>query len=363
MRLIQLLPSHHRHDAVGAEALVIEKLLTKMGWAVENYSEFIDDSLQGKTRPISDLHGQDLSDTVALYHFCVCSDVTFEFQKLKCPKVLLYHNITPPDFFRPYNIFDAGICEEAGRQVRLLVDDVDLALGDSEFNRLELEEMGFKNTRRMPILFNPDNYLGEIDSELETTFMGKAVVLFVGRMAPNKAPDDLMRVAAAYKKNSSYPPAKFVVAGKRNVATKYTEYLVQLYEELGLTDDDFLVLDEINQDRLITCYEKASVFLSMSRHEGFLVPLLESFFFGLPVMALAEAAVPETLGDAGVLIDITDPERVAELLAGYLADKKLLKIMTGRGRERLKSFDMNTWKVVLDIQLRKVLEGRFRGEK
>ena len=362
MRLIQLLASHHRHDAVGAETLVIEKLLTGMGWQVENYSEFIDDSLKGKTRHISELEGQDLADTVALYHFCVCSDVTFIFQKLNCPKVMIYHNITPPDFFRPYNISDAGICEEAGRQVRLLVDDVDLALGDSEFNRLELEEMGYRNTRRMPILFDPDNYPGEIDGELEAALGDRHVVLFVGRMAPNKAPDDLMRVAAAYKNHSDYPPARFVIAGKRHVTPKYTEYLDSLQRELGLTEADFMVLDEINQNRLVTCYSKASVFLSMSRHEGFFVPLLESFLFGLPVMAYAKAAVPETLADAGYLIDSADPHVVARHLANYLGDEKLRKVMAERGRQRLKDFDMNNWKFVLDIQLRKVLQGCFRGE-
>jgi glycosyltransferase involved in cell wall biosynthesis len=362
MRLIQLLASHHRHDAVGAETLVIEKLLKGMGWQVENYSEFIDDSLKGKTRHISELEGQDLSNTVALYHFCVCSDVTFVFQKLKCPKVMIYHNITPPDFFRPYNIYDAGICEEAGRQVRLLVDDVDLALGDSEFNRLELEQMGYKNTRRMPILFDPDNYHGELDLELKQQFGDKHIVLFVGRMAPNKAPDDLMRVAAAYKKNENYPPAKFVIAGKRHVTPKYTEYLDKLYQELGLTEDDFMVLDEINQNRLVTCYREASVFLSMSRHEGFFVPLLESFLFSLPVMAYAGAAVPETLGDAGYLLDSTIPEVIAGHLANYLSDKKLQEVMAEKGRERLKDFDMHRWKFVLDIQLKKVLQGGFRGE-
>lgn len=361
MRLIQLLASHHRHDAVGAEALVIEKLLTSMGWQVESYSEFIDESLVGKTKHIKELEGQDFSDTIALYHFCVCSDVTFEFQKLSCPKVLLYHNITPPDFFRPYNIYDAGICEEAGRQVRLLVDDVDLALGDSEYNRLELEEMGFKKTRRMPILFDPDNYRGELDQELVEQFGERQIVLFVGRMAPNKAPDDLMRVAAEYRQHKEYPPAKFVIAGKRHVTPKYTEYLDKLYRDLELDDDSFMVLDEINQNRLVTCYRKASVFLSMSRHEGFLVPLLESFLFQLPVMARAAAAVPETLGDAGFLFDSEDPEVIARYLAGYLKDEKLRKIMAEKGQERLKSFDMNSWKFVLDVQLKTLLQNRGRN--
>jgi len=141
-RLIQLLPTHHRHDAVGAEALVIGRMLREAGWRVDTYAEFIDPELRDDTLPITALDEPEIPGTVALYHFAVCSDVTFRFAELRCPKVLIYHNVTPPEFFRPYDVGIAGVSEEALRQVELLAEHVDIGLGDSDFNRRDLVRMG-----------------------------------------------------------------------------------------------------------------------------------------------------------------------------------------------------------------------------
>ncbi len=349
-RLIQLLPTHHRHDAIGAEAQTIERVLGEAGWQVETYAEYIDPELQGRTRPIGELKDPERDGTVALYHFAVCSDVTFRFAELSCPKALIYHNVTPPEFFRPYDTGIAGVSEESLRQVRLLAEEVDLGLGDSDFNRRELAEMGYRATRTLPFLFDPGRYDAPPDEEALPT-AGRPLVLMVGRVVPNKAPDDFIRTAAEYFKLEGAPPARFVIAGKRNALPAYAERIEALLELAGLGEEQLQITGEISQAELIAAYRSAGVFVTLSRHEGFCVPILESWLFGVPVLALGRAAVPETLGEAGLLIDSAEPGSVARHVRRLLSDERLRADLIGLGRARLARYEMRKWGFVLGRML------------
>lgn len=348
-RLIQLLPTHHRHDAIGAEALAIERVLGGAGWQVETYAEYIDPELQGRTLPIGELQNPGGGGAVALYHFAVCSDVTYRFLELDCPKALIYHNITPPEFFRPYDDGIAGVSEESLRQVCLLADHVDLGLGDSDFNRRDLVRMGYRATRTLPILFDAERY-GE-PPQAQAPRAGTPVVLTVGRVVPNKAPDDFIRAAAAYFELEGAPPARFVIAGKRNALPAYSERIEALIEETGLGEEQLRITGEISQEELIAAYRSAAAYVTLSRHEGFCVPILESWLFGVPVLALARAAVPETLGDAGLLIDSADPQSVARHIKRLLTDERLRADLINLGRARLARYDMRKWGFALRTML------------
>lgn len=347
-----MLPSHHRHDAVGAEALVIERALEAAGWRVETYARHVEPSLAGRTRTLDALPLTGLEGAVALYHLCLTSPAAELFAGLPCPKVIKYHNITPPEFLSPYNIHFAEMCHMAGRELGALAKVVDVAVADSEFNRLDLLEAGYRVTRTIPILFDPARYEVVPDERMLIRLGERRVVVFVGRIVPNKAPDDFFRVAAACKESGS-PPLLFVLVGRMESVPGYGEELRKLIAELGLGVDDLLVTGPISQEELVALYRRASVFLSLSRHEGFMVPLLESMLFGVPIVALSRAAVPETLGDAGILIDSVEPRRVAALLEGLLEDADLMGDLAARGRERLKRYDVDHWSFVF----RKVLEG------
>jgi len=349
-RLIQLLPTHHRNDAVGAEALVIERLLCAEGWRVDTYAEFIDPELRGSTRPLDELDGVDARGAVALYHFAVTSVVTQRLIGLDCPKVLRYHNVTPPEFYRPYDPGIAEICEDSLRQVRQLAEHVDLGIGVSEFNRLDLERIGYRATRAVPFLFDPDRYATEPDAATMNKLADRPLVLTVGRVVPNKAPDDFVRVAAAYAAGG-YEPARFVFAGKRDALPAYARELDELIESEQLAENQLLFTDEVGQADLVALYRSASLFLSLSRHEGFMVPLLESMLFEVPILALARAAIPETLGGAGCLFDDTDPERVAALVNTLLTDDRLRSDLVAGGRRRLDSLSIERWAFVLRLLL------------
>ncbi len=341
-RLIQLIPSHHRHDAAGAEVLLFERLLAAAGWRVETYADEIDPSLVASTRPSSELDSADTDGAVALYHYCAASPMTSRFLELHCPKVIIYYNITPHSFFEPYSAADAAVCRDGREQLRKIAEAVDLAIAHSDYSRLELVEAGFDVTRTIPYLFDPERYSGEPDPAMLRRLDGPPVVLFTGRHAPNKKPDDFIRVAAAHAA-AGYPPARFVVAGKRSAVPAYAREIDALLGDLGLPEERLLLTDEVSQAELVAAYRSASLFLSLSRHEGFMVPLLECMLFDVPVLALARAAVPETLGDAGVLFDSTDPEVVASMVDDALGDADLRAELVERGRRRLKRYDLDHW--------------------
>jgi glycosyltransferase involved in cell wall biosynthesis len=350
-RLIQLLPTHHRHDALGAEASVIERVLLAAGWRVDTYADNIDPELEGRTLPSSRLGEVDTDGAVALYHYCAASLMTFRFVELDCPKVLLYHNITPHEFFEPYNKDVAIDCREGRRQLSVMLDAVDMAVGHSEFSRLELEEAGFDVTRAIPYLYDPSRLEIEPDKGMLERLQGPPVVLFTGRFAPNKAPEDFIRTAAAYGELEDAPPARFVLVGKRRTIRGYYETVEKLIGELALPEERLLITDEVSDGELVAAYKSASLFLSLSRHEGFMVPLVEAMQFGIPILALARAAVPETVGEAGVLFDTTEPRAVARLVADALADGDLRKEMIERGRRRLKRYDLEHWGFVFRVML------------
>jgi glycosyltransferase involved in cell wall biosynthesis len=350
-RLIQLIPSHHRHDAAGAEVVTIERILRAASWRVDTYADNIDSELEGRTLPAEQLDEADTDGAVALYHFCAASPMTFRFAELDCPKVLLYHNITPHEFFEPFNMEVANVCREGREQLRMLVDAVEVAIGDSDFNRLELEVMGFDVTRTIRYLYDPSRLEIEPDKGMLERLQGPPVVLFTGRFAPNKAPEDFIRTAAAYGELEDAPTARFVLVGKRRTIKGYYETVEKLIEELALPRDRLLITDEVSEAELVAAYKSASLFLSLSRHEGFCVPLVEAMQFGIPILALARAAVPETLGDAGLLFDATKPEEVAEMVAGVLSDETLWKEMQQRGRRRLRLFDLEHWGFVFRVLL------------
>ena len=342
-RLIQMIPSHHCHDAAGAEVLTIERLLRDAGWRVETYAGNMDAELEGLTLPADALDTADTNDAVALYHYCAASLMTFRFVELDCPKVLLYHNITPHRFFEPYNEDVATDCREGRKQLSVMLDAVDVAIGHSEFSRRELEQAGFDMTRTIPFLYDPARLEIEPDPAMLERLRGDPVVLFTGRFAPNKAPEDFLRTAAAYGALKGAPPARFVLVGKRRTIKGYYESVEKLISELALPQERLLITDEVSQAELAAAYRSASLFLSLSRHEGFCVPMLECMQMGVPVAALSRAAVPETLGDAGILFDTTEPGEVAGIVAEVLADESIRAELIERGRRRLKRYDLEHW--------------------
>jgi glycosyltransferase involved in cell wall biosynthesis len=254
-----------------------------------------------------------------------------------------YHNITPSAFFDGWDNRTSA-SQHIGRiQLERLSEIAQLALADSHFNESELIELGFSSTRVLPILFNPDNFE---DAAIDPTILyeGKQRWLFVGRITPGKAQHNLIRSFAAYKKLYN-PNCELYLVGKP-ATPRYFDSLTEMVDDLGLNDAVFLTKG-VSSEELSIYYQTADIFVSLSEHEGFCVPLLEAMHYQLPILALASSAVPETLADAGVLIESSDPLRVATAVDLVLRDQRLLEDLRHRAKDRLAKLSLENARIDL----------------
>jgi L-malate glycosyltransferase len=333
----QWVPAAHKGDAIGDSARRVRSLLRRLGHESEIYALTVDDELRDDIRPFADDAAR--RGDLTVFHFALPSPMTDAFARLPHGRVLQYHNVTPPQFFAPY---DAGIFRLAalGRaELETLAGRTDAALGDSEYNRRELEALGFTNTGVFPIAVDFDRIRNAPRVPSLERVLGDGLLnfLFVGRIAPNKCIEDHIKLAEHYKRyiDTDY---RFIFVGKTDGVPRYYATIRALVAEYEMPADRFIFTGPVPDLDLATYYRMASVYISLSEHEGFCVPLLEAMAADVPVLAYAATAVPDTLGGAGVQFAPKDLEYAAELL-GELAfnDDLRAQVIAGQ-RRRLDDF-------------------------
>ena len=333
----QWLPAAHRGDAVGDNARLMRDLFRAWGHDADIYALTIDEGLEDEIRPWADA-GSRRGD-VTILHFAVPSPLTDALRTLPGARVLQYHNITPARFFAP---FDAGIAAMAARgrhELTTLADRVDLALGVSEYNRRELDDLGFAHTDVMPLVIDADRLrraqrVPAIERILQD---GLVNILFVGRIAPNKMIEDHIRLAEHYKRYVDIY-YRFIFVGKYDAVPRYYAAIRALIGEYQMLPDRFLFTGPVPDTELAAYYRSAHAYVTLSEHEGFCAPLVEAMAMDVPVLAYAAAAVPETLGGAGVSFAPKDLEQAAELLGGLVYDAPFRQGVIAGQRRRLADF-------------------------
>ncbi|MES1255994.1 MAG: glycosyltransferase [Acidobacteriota bacterium] len=333
----QWVPAAHAGDAIGDSARRVRNLLRGLGHEAELYALTIEDALVGDVRPFSDPAAR--RGDLTIFHYALPSPMTAAFAALGHRRVLQYHNVTPAAYFAPY---DAGLFRLAalGRQeLATLVGHVDLALGDSEYNRLELEALGFSPTGVFPIAVDTGritrpSHVPAIERMLDDELVN---FLFVGRIAPNKMIEDHIRLAECYKR---YVDAyyRFIFVGRYDVVPRYYATVRALMTELNLLHDRFIFTGPVPDEELAVYYRNAAVYISLSEHEGFCVPLVEAMAADVPILAYAAAAVPDTLGGAGIQFAPKDMELAAELLGTLVFDDDVRTQVVAGQRHRLQDF-------------------------
>jgi glycosyltransferase involved in cell wall biosynthesis len=350
MRVDQWTPALHRGDAIGDSTLLMRDAFRRWGHEADVYSLTVEEGLEEEVRPWSDWRPGGASDVVIL-HYALPSPLTAALAEETSRRVLIHHNVTPPEFYAPWDPEVAYICALARAQLPGLAPHVDLALGDSEFNRLELAAAGFRRTGVLPISIDFERYRRPPSPVLgEALDDGRINALFVGRVAPNKKHEDLIRLASFWKRFVS-PDLRLLLVGRlprrvsghgEPVPRHYFDALQALFYEEGLTPEDVVFLGHVQDDDLLACYRGARLFVSMSEHEGFGVPLVESMLMDVPVLAYASTAVPFTLGGAGVQFAEKDLAAVAELASALVRDASLRKKVLEGQRRRLAAFAPET---------------------
>lgn len=335
MEISQLLPCVIYGDAIGNHALTLMRLLRSWGYESHIYAEDIHPRLVSECRPIREFKPTEAS--VTFYHYAFRSEAAERFLQAPGKRALIYHNITPHQFFRGYHE-EAYRLNSQAREALVDFRHVDLALGDSAYNCEELQSVGFRDPKVMPILVD----FSDFDRTRPSIVIqnqyddGWTNFLFVGRVAPNKRHEDAIHAFAHYNRFVDRRSRLLLVGGYTGFE-RYLEELRRLVDSLGLADH-VVFSGHTTFDKLVAYYRIADLFLCMSEHEGFCVPLLEAMYHDLPVVAYKSTAIPETLGDAGVLIQRKEVAAIAEAMHLLVSDRTLRAHVVRKQRERLEAF-------------------------
>ncbi len=331
----QWVPAAHRGDAIGDSAYRMRHWLRSLGHESELYAMAIDPDLVDDVQPFTDANAT--RGDITILHYGISSAMTPAFARLAHKRVLHYHNVTPPSFLAPYDVGLAGLAQRGRDELASLVGCVDLALGVSEFNRLELERLGFARTGVLPLALDLSRIAVRADRPaLEAVLRdGLMNFLFVGRIAPNKKIEDHIKLAALYSRYVD-SDGRFLFVGRHDVVPRYYSMILALAAHHGLRRDRIIFTGAVPDEELAIYYQHAAVYISLSEHEGFCAPLIEAMAAGVPVMAYAAAAIPDTLGGAGIQFSPKDLELAAELLGELAFDEALrARIVAGQRRRVL----------------------------
>ncbi|HOO78311.1 MAG TPA: glycosyltransferase family 4 protein [bacterium] len=332
----QLLPALEGADAIGGYARALRGVLREAGFASDI---FVLDRKPGQSecRSWREHRSAGGPGAVAVFHTAIGSKLAPYFRACPDRKVLVHHNITPARFFADTAPEDAWLALLARRQFQGLAGAVEAAVADSAYNARELSAAGFPAPTVIPLPLPRSLTGGEPDPELlAAVARGGEAILFVGRFAPNKRQDRLIRIFARYRRAYS-PGAMLYLVGDRGHDGSYAASLERLARELGV-EEAVVMPGKVDDAALRAYYAGADLFLCMSEHEGFGVPLVEALFHRLPVIARAAAAVPDTLGEAGLVVADDDPGRCAALIRRVLTDAGLREKLLRAQDRRLARF-------------------------
>jgi L-malate glycosyltransferase len=346
MAIHQVLVSAAPGDAITNMAFEIRSLLRRIGPS-DLFARFIDTQLQQEVLPL-DAYAERVPargrGDILIYHASIGQAEVAAFL-LERPEelVLLYHNITPPEFYLPYDSTFSRLLAEGRFELGLLRPRVVLALAVSSYNAQELEDLGYRDVRVSPPIFDVQGLtkgepygpkVRDLAQEPDLPF-----ILFVGQLLPHKRPDLLLQ-AYSVLVTHLMPDARLALVGALRQPT-YERALRSFLRESNLPNA--WLCGTVSTAELIAFFRRADLFVTASEHEGFCIPLVEAMAFGVPVVARSYAAIPETMGSGGLLLPPNSgPLMLAEAMAAVIEDTALARELAVRGTARAREFDVNS---------------------
>ena len=335
MKIIQTVTNLSYGDAIGNDVLALHDMLRGAGYDAGIMALTIHERLTGMASGVD--FSRVAPEDLVIFHKATGDPFPGYAKRLNCRKALIYHNITPPKYFLAYDEVMAWNLWLGRRQLRKLAKCVDYGWGDSRYNCRELIAAGFPQDRVdvLPIPFEPRG----IRTNRTSAGTRGTKLLFIGRVAPNKKHEDLIKLYCHCLRED--PDATLTLVGSWAGFDKYYAKLKGFAADLGLTDGQVVFTGHVTEAEKQAYLAGADVFVCMSEHEGFCVPLLEAMDCDLPIVAYAACAVPETLGDNGLLFREKDYAAMAGQIRRLRADAAFRDSVIARQRENLKRFDVS----------------------
>lgn len=353
-RIIQIVASLNFGDAVGNDVRAIARALNEAGYATGIFTMAIHPKIKDEGVYLINMLPELNENDLIIYHYATADELADIIKEAPCKVVLRYHNVTPPAFFHGYNEGAEKVTREGLDEIADLKDAIDYGMVVSDFNKKDLIDMGYQCPIAVaPILIPFKDYEQEPDKDVVTRYSdGKTNIVFVGRIVPNKKFEDVIACFAAYKEKYDSTARLFLV-GNYQETDLYYQYLQDVIKKCGV--EDVIFPGHIAFNAILAYYKIADLFLCMSEHEGFCVPLVEAMFFETPIVAYASTAIPGTLGGSGVLVETKEPEAVAEKMHQVITDQACREEIIEKQKRRLEDFSYDRikeqiLKEITDIQ-------------
>ncbi|HBI61547.1 MAG TPA: hypothetical protein DDY31_10110 [Lachnospiraceae bacterium] len=343
MKIVQVVDRYKKSDGVGNVVTALDELLRK-----NHYDTAICSRLLEHEDISSDLF---IGDTILFYHLALLMDPIVKY--LDCKKVLVFHNITEPELLVGTEEEDRIRCSAGLYNAARTADYFDYAIAFSEYSRKCLIEMGWKkeDVFVLPIIVRLDKFSMPPSSAIIDKYKGRSVnVLFTGRVHPNKKQEDVIAAFAAYKE-LYHNDSKLFLVGKTSRGSYYSS-LCAYVERLNLTRD-VVFLGHVGFEEYLSYYHIADIYLCMSEHEGFCIPLVEAMYFQIPILAYGSTAIPDTLSGSGVLLDNKVPQNVAKIMNEIVTDKNYRQTVVDGQNARMEQLHPE----ILEKQYAEVLDG------
>lgn len=335
----QIAPVFLAGDAVGNQVIQIQQALRDWGFASDIFARYWSPQLDGLCRDYQEYAHISSPNNLVLFHYSIGDAISTYIQTLPDQVVMYYHNITPAHYFYRTNAVAARHCADGRRLLQELAGQM-RAIAASTYNRRELMELGYDVVGVAPYIWFSDELTAGVQSssarQIQNQYANPELVnwLYVGRLAPHKCLHDLIKAFHFYH-TWIEPRSRLFLVGAEKGNEVYTSQLRYLVAQLAVDDAVIFAGAHKAQNGLGAFFQLADVYLCLSEHEGFCVPLVEAMHFDLPIVAYAAAGVPDTLQYAGALIHHKEPEVIAELVREVITNETLRAALVAGQRQRL----------------------------
>jgi glycosyltransferase involved in cell wall biosynthesis len=334
-----------RGDGVGNFALDVYGLFALNDMKCQMYAVNFDRHLRGPIRHTAEIFSRVAQDDLIFFNFSIYDPYLPEVGKMEARKVLYFHGITPPDLLRDHDPRTAALCERGLAQIPH-AREFGSVLANSNWTAEQLSKYlrhsgpGWDRTEKETMTVEQcPPVLGltwehEAAGRMPGFSTGEKTLLYVGRLAPHKRVDDVIRVFGEFYQRQ--PQARLLIVGQ-SAGESYTAYLKGVADGLPLEARARIeFLGFVSDEELKSAYRQADAFITMSEHEGFCIPLVEAMHFNLPIFAYAQGAVKATMGGAGICFDNKDYFAIAEHIDGVLANDHVRRQVLEGQRQRLR---------------------------